>query len=80
MLSIIIPVRDESESLKGIMEHYSRNLTNSEIRSAGLPLSSSIQTRYRPVGVRVPPIFPIFIQLMIVALHIPDPRKNSSMY
>lgn len=30
MLSIIIPVRDESESLKGIMEHYSKNLTNLE--------------------------------------------------
>ncbi len=30
MLSIIIPVRDESESLKGIMKHYSRNLTNLE--------------------------------------------------
>ncbi len=28
MLSIIIPVRNESDSLKGLMEHYSKNLSN----------------------------------------------------
>ena len=28
MLSIIIPVRNESDSLDSIMEHYSKNLSN----------------------------------------------------
>ena len=28
MLSIIIPVRNESDSLEAIMDHYSKNLNN----------------------------------------------------